>query len=244
MGALCQCNEESVCDRSATLSGGLLPTAYPPTTPRVLDDSRRARARALARMAAALAAICAAVVVVTAAAADAAPASDAAPPLLPIEWQPGGGAAAARDAASLPWGGLATTPLGGARGNATAERALQAAALGVCADAAFAGRATLAPGWHHTCALSTAGRVSCWGWNDYGQTTVPAGVAGGAHVSVAAGLGHSCAVSAAGSVSCWGGTTGVRRAFLLPCQGPRSPCRQAGITRVPCLRGEGELLGT
>ena len=31
----------------------------------------------------------------------------------------------------------------------------------------------MAAGLHHSCAVSAAGALSCWGWNDYGQSTVP-----------------------------------------------------------------------
>ena len=66
----------------------------------------------------------------------------------------------------------------------------------------------------HTCALTMAGAVKCWGSNEYGQigdgTTVnratPAAVSslGSGNLAVAAGGGHSCAVTAAGGVKCWG----------------------------------------
>ena len=61
----------------------------------------------------------------------------------------------------------------------------------------------MAAGQHHTCALSTAGRVVCWGRNTYGQTAVPGSVRG-AQVAVVAGEGHTCALSAGGAVACWG----------------------------------------
>ena len=83
-------------------------------------------------------------------------------------------------------------------------RALQAAALGVCADVRFAGRATLVAGQYHTCALSVAGGVACWGSNSRGQTAVPASVTARRQVAVAAGYEFTCALSAGGGVACWG----------------------------------------
>ncbi len=82
--------------------------------------------------------------------------------------------------------------------------------------------AVAAPGWAtqvsagrwHTCALTMAGVVQCWGNNDYGQlgdgTTrtrgAPVDVVGLSEgvVMVSAGRLHTCAVTAAGGVKCWG----------------------------------------
>ncbi|MBN1439625.1 MAG: hypothetical protein JW929_09470 [Anaerolineales bacterium] len=66
----------------------------------------------------------------------------------------------------------------------------------------------------HTCAVTAAGGVKCWGYNPYGQlgdgTTanrsvpVPAnGLAGGVR-AVTAGWGHTCILTAEKSVQCWG----------------------------------------
>lgn len=57
-------------------------------------------------------------------------------------------------------------------------------------------------GGGHNCALMTDQRVACWGDNQYGQATVPAGVAPVGHVS--AGDFHSCAVQTGGTAVCWG----------------------------------------
>src|SRR6266542_3091727 len=72
----------------------------------------------------------------------------------------------------------------------------------------------IAAGYAHTCALTSAGAVKCWGSNDPGQlgdgTTIrrltPVGVSGlaGSVAGIAAGEAHSCALTSAGAVKCWG----------------------------------------
>ena len=77
------------------------------------------------------------------------------------------------------------------------------------------GVAIVSAGYRHTCAVSTAGALKCWGWDAYGQLgdggsntsqPTPVAVSGlGAGVgSVSAGWHHTCAVSTAGALKCWG----------------------------------------
>ena len=68
------------------------------------------------------------------------------------------------------------------------------------------------PGFLHTCAVTAAGGVACWGLNEgvvgqpfVGQVAGPIPVKGVSHaMSVAVGGTFTCAVTAPGSVSCWG----------------------------------------
>lgn len=74
--------------------------------------------------------------------------------------------------------------------------------------------AALAHGHLHSCALTTAGGVMCWGTNTYGQlgdgttttSNVPVAVAGlSSNVTrIATGMYHSCALLNNGTVQCWG----------------------------------------
>jgi len=76
------------------------------------------------------------------------------------------------------------------------------------------GVVAIAVGGYHSCALTTAGAVKCWGSNWAGQlgdgsttnATAAVDVTGldGGVVAVAAGAFHTCVVTTAGAVNCWG----------------------------------------
>ena len=76
------------------------------------------------------------------------------------------------------------------------------------------GVAEVEAGWHHTCAITTAQGVKCWGNNHDGQLgdgtevdrKTPQDVVGlmSQVTAVTAGERHTCALTTVGSIKCWG----------------------------------------
>jgi len=79
------------------------------------------------------------------------------------------------------------------------------------------GRRAFSTGGSHACAVSTAGKVYCWGANSGGQlgngttdaSALPVEVPGITDaIAVDAGDSHTCVVRSGGKVSCWGSNSG------------------------------------
>ncbi|MQF69154.1 hypothetical protein FIM12_02300 [SAR202 cluster bacterium AD-804-J14_MRT_500m] len=79
------------------------------------------------------------------------------------------------------------------------------------------GVSVVSAGSRHTCAVTTAGGIKCWGSNSHGQlgdgTTIdratPVDVSGltSGVSTVSAGKNHTCAVTTSGRIKCWGSNT-------------------------------------
>lgn len=114
------------------------------------------------------------------------------------------------------------------------------------------GVAMVSAGGFHTCAVTTAGGVRCWGSNEYGQlgdgTTqnrlepVPVSGLESGVVAVSAGLWHTCALRTDGTVLCWGkngygemgdGTTAQRPTPVSPSGMPA-----AAVTQIAAGGGQ------
>jgi alpha-tubulin suppressor-like RCC1 family protein len=136
-------------------------------------------------------------------------------------WKAVGPAAAEDDA------GRATVTVPTTASGTRYYRALKVAGKGVAAKASAAVKlvvkaptltgANVGTGWAHSCVVTRAGAVKCWGNNDDGQlgnnddamSAKPVQVVGLASGVVAVGGGgdHTCALGSTGTVWCWGTQT-------------------------------------
>ena len=101
-----------------------------------------------------------------------------------------------------------------AAGNADPSYRLLLPAMGRAVSAPAPAFAPVAGGSSHTCALTAAGGVLCWGANGGGRlgdgtsearlTPTPVSGLGSGVTAIAVGGSHTCALTQAGSVLCWG----------------------------------------
>lgn len=106
----------------------------------------------------------------------------------------------------------------------------------------------LAPGGAHTCVLTTAGGVKCWGYNIVGQVgdgttlfrSAPVDVAGltSGVIAVRPGGAHTCALTSGGGVKCWGYNLYGRLG-----DGTTAPVRTTPVDVVGLTSGVVELAG-
>lgn len=116
--------------------------------------------------------------------------------------------------------------------------------------------AQIAVGAEHSCALSSAGDVRCWGDNRFGQlgqgntdavggagrpapSAVPVVDLGGPALQVAAGARHTCALMATGTVRCWGSGADGRLGY-----GDTADVGRGGATPSPAEAGDVPLTTT
>ena len=104
------------------------------------------------------------------------------------------------------WGDNLTGQLGD---GSTTNQLIPSAVVGL-----HSGVQAITAGAYHTCALTTAGAVRCWGYNRAGQlgdgsttdrlTSVAVRGLGSGVRAITTGAEHTCALTTAGSVLCWG----------------------------------------
>lgn len=104
------------------------------------------------------------------------------------------------------WGSNSNSQLGD---NSTTTRPAPVDVVGL-----GAGVASISVGYYHTCVVTTAGAVKCWGYNSNGQLgdgsttqrSTPVDVVGlsAGVASVSVGDGHTCAMTTSGAAKCWG----------------------------------------
>lgn len=114
------------------------------------------------------------------------------------------------DGAVYCWGTNANGQLGD---STQTQRTIPVAVTGLGTGA---GATALVSGINHSCVVTSAGAVQCWGLNSNGQlgdntttqrlapVTVTGLGSGSGVIALAAGITHTCALTAAGSVQCWG----------------------------------------
>ncbi len=90
---------------------------------------------------------------------------------------------------------------GSGTAHAKAGRASEAAPTSGAVEGAVS--ASLDAGELHTCLITPAGNVDCWGINEHGQAADRTGE----FIQVSAGGRHTCALTVAGEAQCWGENT-------------------------------------
>lgn len=109
-------------------------------------------------------------------------------------------------------------------------------ATGVAIQRPLYGHGSIASGQYHSCRVRGDQTVDCWGRDDFGQATAPAGT----FTQVVAGSAHTCGLRTDGSVACWGNnafgqaTPAAGTNFQLLTSGARHVCGLRTDNSVVC----------
>ena len=91
----------------------------------------------------------------------------------------------------------------------------------------------------HACVLRESGAITCWGYNENGETDVPPGV----YRAVSVGLvSYTCAVRENGELTCWGWEGLLNELGLTDVPAGRYRAVEAGFTHACALRESGEAV--
>ena len=111
-------------------------------------------------------------------------------------------------------------------------------------------RRAISAGYFHTCALTIAGGVECWGYNEEGELgdgtftnkATPVEVSGlsGGVAAISAGEDHTCALRSAGGVECWG-NNGYGALGDGTTTNKTTPTGVIGLARATCTTNTGTL---
>lgn len=99
----------------------------------------------------------------------------------------------------------------------------------------------LAAGLHHTLALDDQGKVYAWGWDRFGQTSVPDLLKGRSAVAVAAGSAHSLALDDQGTVHAWGWNNVGQTSVPDSLKGKNVVAVSAGVGHSVALDDQGKV---
>ena len=118
-------------------------------------------------------------------------------------------------------------------------------ALGTAIQRPLFGHGSIASGQYHSCRVRGDQTVNCWGRDDYGQATAPAGT----FTQVVAGSAHSCGLRTDGTVACWGNNsynqaTPAGGVFQLLSSGARHVCGIRANSSVACWGENDQLQAT
>lgn len=108
-------------------------------------------------------------------------------------------------------------------------------ALGTAIQRPLFGHGSIASGQYHSCRVRGDQTVDCWGRDDFGQATAPAGT----FTQVVAGSAHTCGLRTNGTVACWGANTvgqatPASGSFQLLSSGARHVCGIRADSSVAC----------